>query len=95
MGEHEQALQERDNLLKQLSLRQEEQDKQVLQALQQAMHVLLSAQQVLTSDLRYHQSFRQAQDFGKLMEMGSPFEAAGQNDGQIPPWLHRQPPDLQ
>ena len=80
-------------LLKQFSLRQEDTDQQVLQALQQAMNALLQAQQLLQKDRKYHQTLQQVS--GKY-ESQHEYSAVSQNEnGSVPPWILGHPPDLQ
>jgi hypothetical protein len=93
--ELQQQLQEKEFLLKQLCRRQEERDRQLLQTLRQAMNALLSAQQQLSAGIKFHQNLRQSQDFGRLKESTLPDDSTAENYGQLPPWIFRQPPELQ
>ncbi|NLM52118.1 MAG: hypothetical protein GX197_04775 [Firmicutes bacterium] len=78
-------------LLKQLSLRQEDLDGQVLQALQQAITVLLQAQQLIADDKKFHQNLQQT-GYEPLWEYRC---LPPEKDGNLPPWLFAKPPQLQ
>lgn len=95
MKEMQKKVQEREFLLKQLCRRQEERDRQSLQALQQAMTALLTAQQQLTADLKFHQNLRKSQDFTQLKQSILPDGSSAENYGQLPPWIFSKPPELQ
>ncbi|NLP36052.1 MAG: hypothetical protein GX357_00155 [Firmicutes bacterium] len=89
MKEQRQA--DTEALLQQLSLRQEDIDRQVLQALQQAMSALVQAQQLIINDEKFHHKLRRSgyetlQDYRCLLP---------EKDGNIPPWLLAKPPQLQ
>lgn len=95
MDDHgEQKLLEMKNLLKQISLRQVEKDKQTLRALQQANSALLEAQQVILADIKLHESLSKSGDFQMLKRADWP-TSLQELDSQVPPWRLANPPELQ
>ena len=81
-------------MLKQLSQRQENFEKQLLQTLQQAMSALLLAQQQLKNHLSFQQKLRATEDDDSLLNLLE-FDYTTQNSNEKPSWLGDQPPELQ
>ncbi|MCW3488627.1 hypothetical protein [Dethiobacter alkaliphilus] len=90
----EEKLLEMQNLLKQLTLRQAENNKQILRSLQQANAALLEAQQLLQADLKFHEGLSKSGDFQALKDAEWPVSLQ-ELDTQIPPWRLAKPPELQ
>ncbi|MDW7651601.1 MAG: hypothetical protein SCK29_02290 [Bacillota bacterium] len=82
-------------LLMQQSLRQLDTDRQVLQALQQAMAALQQAQQAVLADMKFHENLSRSGDYTELAGMGLQAPFPEKQDGQVPPWLSGRPPNLQ
>ena len=81
-----------DALIRQYSLRQMEQNKQIRQALQQANAALQQAQQLLQEDDKFHQEVHET---GDLKRNGLMSGQQQEKECQSPPWLLGRPPDLQ
>ena len=90
----EQKLLEMENLLKQLSLRQAETNKQTLRALQHANAALLEAQQVILADIKFHEGLSKSGNFNLLKRADWP-TSLQEADTQVPPWRLAKPPYLQ
>lgn len=90
----QQNLPENKLFIEQITWRQENINKQVLEAVQQAMSVLVMVQQQLTSELSFLQKLREDQSYGQLIRTGE-LDTLAQNTDEAAPWVASQPPELQ
>ncbi|HHU29667.1 MAG: hypothetical protein QM368_04155 [Bacillota bacterium] len=88
----EQSELETVNLIRQISLWQEERARQLQQQLQQAASALLTAGQLVAEEMKYFHELRKAGDLRLLKEAVSQIPPAEEN---ITPEPRREPPQLQ
>ncbi|NLN07370.1 MAG: hypothetical protein GX167_07110 [Firmicutes bacterium] len=90
---YKQAGEKDAGLLQQLSLRQEDMDGRVLQALQQALSAIVQAQQLLQQDVAYHRQLRTGGDGCRPADC-TPFPGVEDKSG-LPGVSPKTPPELQ
>lgn len=80
---------------KQLAMRQVAANKQVLQALQQAMAALMEAQQQVLADIKFHEDLSVSGDLSGWQHGDLNSKHTGESDNRLQPWQMGGPPSLQ
>lgn len=82
-------------MIQQLARRQEQSDKQVEQAIQQAMAALRQAQELVRANTNFSNGLHASVESGRLDPGAITVSDVSLTDGQLPGWLRARPPDLQ